>query len=137
MGMSLQGVAGDFWWDTFSWVKLLRVAGRYGWRPAGTTLSHSDLADMPGGRWDGNYTTNDGQIVTAEDARALAVALERAVQDVPSRDVIAHHREPSGGIRMAPNPPDIDDLDWFCGPEPKAKIRAFISYCYAGEFHIS
>ena len=92
---------------------------------------------MPNGRWDGGYTTNDGQTVVAADARSLAEALERAVSDIPSADVIAQHRAPSGGIQIFPNPPAIDDLDWFCGDETKARIREFISYCYAGEFQIS
>jgi hypothetical protein len=36
MGMDLSGPAGDFWWDVFSWHKLLRIAQQYGWQPAGT-----------------------------------------------------------------------------------------------------
>ena len=92
---------------------------------------------MPDGKWDGGYTTNDGQTVLAADARRLADALTLAVRDIPSEDVIAQHRAPSGGIQILPNPPTISDLDWFCGDQAKARIREFISYCYAGEFHIS
>src|SRR5206468_127549 len=95
MGMNLHSATSDFGWDTFSWVKLLRLAEHYGWRPSGTTLPNSELAWMPGGRWNGNYTTNDGQTVTTADANALASALEKAVQDIPSDDTIAHYRTPS------------------------------------------
>jgi hypothetical protein len=137
MAMNLHGAAGDFGWDTFSWVKLLRLAEHYGWRPAGTTLPNAELAWMPDGRWDGNYTTNDGQTVTAADAHALSEALKQAEHDIASEDVIAQHRDASGGIRIIPGPADISDLDWFCGPNVRAKIRKFISYCCAGEFHIS
>jgi hypothetical protein len=137
MAMHLHNASGDFGWDSISWVKLLRLAERYGWRPAGTTIPDSELKWMPDGKWNGNYTTNDGQTVTAADAHALGAALDRAVQDIPSEDVIAQHRAPSGGIRILPGPPDISDLDWFCGPETKASIRKFISFCYDGEFHIS
>jgi hypothetical protein len=137
MAMHLHSARGDFGWDIFSWQKLLRLAERYGWRPAGTTLSEEEMKWMPNGRWDGSYTTNDGQTVVAADALSLAEALDRAVLDIPSEDVIARHRAPSGGIQILPDPPAIDDLDWFCGEETKGKIREFISYCYAGEFQIS
>jgi hypothetical protein len=137
MAMHLHSARGDFGWDSFSWQKLLRLAERYGWHPAGTTVSQEELKWMPDGKWNGGYTTNDGQIVIAADARNLAEALERAVRDIPTEDVIAQHRAPSGGIQILPNPPAISDLDWFCGNETKAKIREFISYCSAGEFQIS
>ena len=135
--MHLNSAKGDFGWDSFSWQKLLRLAEQYGWRPAGTTLPREELKWMPGGKWDGRYTSNDGQAVTAADARNLAEALDRALRDIPSEDVIAQYRAPSGGIQILPNPPAISDLDWFCGNETRARIREFISYCYAGEFRIS
>jgi len=135
--MHLHSATGDFVWDSFSWIKLLRLAERYGWRPVGTKISSSELKWMPNGEWDGNYTTNDGQSVMQADARALAAALEQAAQDIPSEDVIAKHRAPSGGIRILPDPPKIDDLDWFCGHDSKAKVQEFISFCHAGEFQIS
>jgi hypothetical protein len=134
--MNLHGAKGNFGWATFSWVKLLRLAERYGWQPAATTLSDSDLAWMPGGKWNGNYATNDNQIVSAADAQALGAALELALQDIPSDDVIATHRDPSGGIRILPELPQISDPDWFCGAESKAYIREFISFCRAGSFEI-
>jgi len=137
MAMHLHSARGDFGWDVFSRQKLLRLAERYGWKPAGTTLSEAELKWMPDGKWDGNYTTNGGQTVAPTDARSLAEALDRAVRDIPSQDVIAQHRAPSGGIQILPNPPAISDLHWFCGDETKAKIREFIAYCYAGEFQIS
>jgi hypothetical protein len=135
--MHLHSAKGDFAWDSFSWQKLLRLAEHYGWQPAGTTIPESERKWMPNGKWDGNYTTNGGQTVTSADASKLAVALDRAVQDIPLKDVIAQYRVPSGGIQILPNPPNISDLDWFCGPESKAKIREFISFCHFGEFQIS
>jgi hypothetical protein len=136
MAMHLHGVKGDFGWNAFSWIKLLRLAQNYGWQPAGTTISAAELKSMPNGKWDGNYTTNDRQIVSAADAKALASALDRAIKDIPSDDVIAQYRAPSGGIQILPNPPEISDLDWFCGAESKAEIREFISFCNRGEFQI-
>src|ERR1700752_5544387 len=33
--------------------------------------------------WDGNYLTNDGQMIKAQDALSLANALEKALDDIP------------------------------------------------------
>ena len=135
--MNLNSAVGDFFWDTFSWAKLLRLAERYGWQPAGTTIPDSELKWMPDGRWNGSYSSNDGQTVTTADAQALAAALERALAEIPDEDVLARYRDPSGLISLFPNPPTIDDRDWFCGVDPKSRVRDFIKYCHAGEFHIS
>ena len=61
MGMNLNSAVGDFFWYTFSWAKLLRLAERYGWEPAGTTIPDSELKWMPDGRWNGDTfeITND------------------------------------------------------------------------------
>ncbi len=136
MGVDLSGEGGDFGWDTFSWARLLRLAERYGWRPAGTLMPADELQYFTDGRWDGGYLTNDDQVVTAEDAGGLADALDVAVRDIPDDDVLAPYREEGGGIRIAPDPPEIDDRDWFCGSESKEYIRAFIGYCCAGAFRI-
>jgi hypothetical protein len=136
MTMDLSGPAGDFSWDVFSWHKLLRMAERYGWQSAGTHLSEDLLQDMPDGVWHGGYTSNDGQSVIASDADQLAGALERALPDIPDADVLAPHRIGQGEIVLAPDGPEIDDVDWFCGVECKNRIREFIRYCRAGEFTI-
>jgi hypothetical protein len=135
--MDLSGPAGDFFWDVFSWHKLLRVAKRYGWRPAGTISGEEEQRAMPGGVWTGGYTSNDFQRVTAADAEQLAAALERALSHIPDVDVLAPHRGAGGGIVIAPNGPVIDDVDWFCGPDSKDNIQQFIRYCRAGAFTIA
>jgi hypothetical protein len=69
------------------WVKVLNLAMAYGWQPLGTRLSsviesyRFDTEEWE--EWDGTYLTNDGQTVTAEDAFALAAALERSLDDIP------------------------------------------------------
>jgi hypothetical protein len=98
MGPDLSGPAGDFWWDCFSWHKLLRVAERYGWQPAGTVLAEDELQFMPGGVWSGRYTTNDFQAVTAADAEQLAAALKRALPDIADADILAQLRTESGAL---------------------------------------
>jgi hypothetical protein len=40
-----------------------------------------------GADWLGVYLTNDGQIVSAEDAYALAAALERSLDDIPNAKI--------------------------------------------------
>ena len=66
-----------------SWAKALELAQFYGWQPKGT---HPPLIfDVHGlnADWNGTYWTNDGQIVRAEDALALAQALQKSLDDIP------------------------------------------------------
>ena len=66
-----------------SWVKLLELAMRYGWRPMGTCPpSYFDSYKL-NADWPGVYLTNDGQKVSRVDAFALADALERSLKDIP------------------------------------------------------
>ena len=66
------------------WTALLQLAHDYGWKPQGTTAS-SRCLEASDRVWNGNYTSNDGQIVEAEDARAMAEALRRALRDFPEK----------------------------------------------------
>jgi hypothetical protein len=134
MGMDLMGPAGYFGWNYPSWHKLLGIAERYGGRPAGTVPAAAG-DHVPGGTWDGGYTTNDFQTVTAEDAVQLAAALERALPDIPEEDVPDPHRTALVEIAIAPDEPAAD-LDWFSGPGSREHIRAFIQFCRAGPFSI-
>ena len=66
-----------------SWAKALELAQLYGWRPMGTKQPpHLDFYKL-NAEWDGRYLTNDGQIVKAEDALFLAIALEKSAEDIP------------------------------------------------------
>ena len=64
-------------------VKALDLAELYGWQPLGTQppLGH-DFREL-NAEWDGNYLTNDGQIIKAQDAFSLASAIEKALGDIP------------------------------------------------------
>ena len=57
-----------------AWDYCLEVAVAFGWKPAGT-VTPLDFS----GEWSGTYCSNDFQIVTDKDARALAAALHRAI----------------------------------------------------------
>lgn len=63
------------------WEKLLALARKNGWKPAGTqapprrlTLVPNPLLQPP---WDGAYSRPEGQTISRRDAEALAAALER------------------------------------------------------------
>jgi len=62
----------SFWYD------LLCVAESFGWEPEGTVLQ-----DHP--NWDGNYTSNDFQVITPSDGKQLASALRRAAKEADGR----------------------------------------------------
>ena len=57
------------------WVRVFLVAVRFGWEPAGTRppTRHAD-------GWEGGYVVQMGQVMTPEDARAMADALGRAAE---------------------------------------------------------
>ncbi len=75
------------------WAILNCLAERYGWIPKGTEYppfeeDYDTRENYDEGRrvWSGGYFTNDTQIVTADDARALADVLDRALLEMPDED---------------------------------------------------
>ena len=59
------------------WRRIFLLGLMFGWEPQGTSAPAGWLA---GRSWDSkNYATNDGQVVTAADALALADAIESAI----------------------------------------------------------
>src|SRR5262249_52232156 len=86
----------------------------------------------------GGYFVNDGQRVTAEDARALADALERALPDIPDHDAMPHKtfEHPSEpGVRLVALDPRASPYEWFSG-DKKRLVRQFIDFCRQGGFEI-
>src|SRR4051812_15633102 len=125
-------------WQQWLWAKLLRLAQAHGWQPMGTSQPPGEEVHFPGGRWDSsNYRTNDGQIVSEADARALADALERALPHIPDDDAMAKYRQADGGIQIAPTAPTAPDADWFSGAQAKTSVGKFIQFCREGSFRIS
>jgi hypothetical protein len=65
------------------WKEVLDNAGSHGWKAMGTIPPpvRLDLDSQPSETltWDGNYARPLGQMVTPEDAAALAAAVERAL----------------------------------------------------------
>jgi hypothetical protein len=129
--MDLSGPGGDFAYNNTSWGHLLRLASTYGWEPAGTRPPKRCRT------WDGNYVTNDGQRVTAADARRLADALEKALPDLPDHDALEHKKKRVGQSEEfgIPWQTPTNPFEWFSGAG-KERLRTFIAYCRAGGFTI-
>ena len=130
----------------------LELARRHGWRPRGTRPPESFNAYALQADWFGWYLTNDGQMVTAADAQALADALECSLQDIPDEDVkmdwspqlwvddlpewlAPHERElVEDGLQqhalvvMEQNP-----YEFFAGAEKQYLMR-FMRFCRMGSF---
>lgn len=143
---------------TFSrqfWAKALELAEAYGWKPMGTRPPvHIDFYQL-GAEWDGRYFTNDGQSVHAEDARSLAAALERSLDDIPDKNISIDW---SSAFRQDDDLPEwlspeerefietelqdglldilgTNPLDYFAGDE-KGHLKEFIRFCRLGSFEI-
>lgn len=152
-----------------AWSKALNLAVAYGWTPAGTlTPPHwQDPGFMEDAgwkvipEWDGGYNTNDGQLVTAEDAKALADALENSLDDIPDCEMPSILKEVRMGEPNEPTGEPVIDhllLSEFASalPEPlsfiipnvhlhpfeffggknKQCIKQLISLCQKGSFTI-
>ena len=142
---------------TFSrqfWAKALELAQIYGWEPVGTRPpSRIDFYQL-NAEWYGRYYTNDGQSVKAEDAYALAAALQRSLNDIPDTDAEVDwnaglweddlpewlspeerafiEEELQDGLLDVMN---IHPLQYFAGDEKKY-LKDFIRFCRLGSFEI-
>ncbi len=96
------------------WAKALELARLYGWQPMGTRPPSMVDFRILNADWDGTYLTNDGQVIKAEDALSLAVALEKALDDIPD-DNIEMDWNPKFWIE--------DDLPEWLSPEEKEFIE--------------
>ena len=105
--------------------------------------------------WDGTYLSNDGQTVIAEDALALAVALEKSLDDIPDfnieldrvpkrpkEDDLPEWLLPEEGVFIEKGSKDqsfdlqeIHPFEYFAGDE-KRDLVDFIKFCHLGSFTI-
>ena len=134
MGYDLHGAGGAFHLNSTYWAKALEMAHKYGWKPEGTRPPELNITNPEGGPildWDGGYFWNEGQEVTDTDAKGIADALEKAMPDIPDRDVLEHKRSPTGGI---PVDTPVNLFEWYSGE--KDYLREFIEFSRAGEFQI-
>ena len=109
-----------------AWLKLLSLAMFYGWEPMGTRVpSITELHGLNIEDWHGSYLTNDGQIVVEEDAFSLALALEKALDDIPDFNLEVYPTDLS----------QINPFEFFAG-EGKQQLAEFIEFCWLGSFLI-
>lgn len=92
--------------STRGWSDLLTIAFKNGWEPMGTLSPYEEECLIGPDDWDGNYVTNDFQLVCEADALAIAAALERALEakNNKSAEWIKWHIEDirnSGGIMIS------------------------------------
>ncbi len=160
----LSGPKGTFHFGLADWHCVVELAEDNGWRPAGTVWdeppeepiifgSGGDQEDYERAvrvdRFLTDYFNNDGQMVTDEDAEALAAALERSLPDIPDHDAIGHKDKRKAWPRriaewnqLMPGPEPspareetISAHEWFSG-ERKQRLVEFIAFCRAGGFNI-
>ena len=97
--------------------------------------------------WCGDYSSNDGQVVSSEDAAAFADALEQSLDDIPDQKI----RTPGEGDDGTSS---ISDPLWqkhrdairagsipalvvtFSGKDSKQRLIKFITFLRGGEFSI-
>jgi hypothetical protein len=101
MGVDLYGKHGGYvYMNWTNWEYCLETAYSYGWKPRGTVAADpAFLQDVYGpvregfqepdySEWDGSYFSNNWQIVTDDDARAIAEALRHAIAAGEGNDLV-------------------------------------------------
>ena len=116
--------------------------------------AHIDFYQL-GAEWDGGYLTNDGQTVKDEDARSLAAALERALDDISNHntpidwnslfeanDDLPEWLSPEERAIIEEELQDglldilgLSPLEYFAGDE-KRHLKELIRFCRLGSFEI-
>ncbi len=138
------------------WARILYLAEDHGWKPAGTVSPYD--RDDPNSEyyfaepWHGGYDTNEGQLVTAEDASALADALEAACERIPDQRIRSGEHVQVGDLPASIDDPVVDFLvrtgsedtmpreflkvyEFFAG-DGKTAIKKLIAFCRKGEFRL-
>lgn len=151
MGMDLSGMGGYVRFGSSGWARALALGLAFGWTPTGTTPGQSEVrafrralrkkGETPAEveravrkyrqNYEGIYFGNDGQFVSARDARNLAAALSLAVAAITSE---RRRKKPSDAL-----PTDEEALEafrHFSDREALAHLREFVAFCQAGSFNI-
>jgi hypothetical protein len=138
------------------WARILYLAEDHEWQPAGTVSPYNH--DDPNSKyyipepWHGGYASNDGQMVTSNDARAFADALEKASELIPDeriqtgeyvqvKDLPAFIDDPvvdllvrTGSVDSMPRE-FLNAYEFFAG-DGKTAIKELIAFCRQGEFYL-
>jgi hypothetical protein len=138
------------------WARILYLAEDHGWQPAGTVSAYDH--DDPNSKyyipepWDGGYASNDDQMVTSNDARAFADALEKACERIPDEriesvkyvqvedlpaiidDPVVNFLVRTGYVDTVPRE-FLNAYEFFAG-DGKTAIKELIAFCRQGEFYL-
>jgi hypothetical protein len=131
MGVSLTSDSGSFRsYNLQTWCGILDLAMAYGWKPAGT---EDPLYEAGDDDWNGSYTYNCGQCITASDAASIADALDLVLLD-PEIDAGVGRDDPFGEYGSDPfgEGTPLPTAARFPGPAGKDGIRALIRFCRKG-----
>ena len=129
MGYDLSNGKEHFRLSTVSFYKALGLAQTFGWIPKGTVRPQK-MGELE--KWDSEYYTNSGQYVTPEDANNLAVALEKALENIPDLENPPVYPI-KGKIKSRQ-----DFLNSLGSRETKDRLRKLIAFCREGKgFYIS
>jgi hypothetical protein len=110
------------------WLQILELAKERGWKPLGTTPDGDWGREYFGSEFNGDYVPGDaGKIISAEDGRSLAEALERAIANPPPFPVtpqtiliVENMTEQDYGTANAPLSVDL--------------LKTFVRFLHNGEF---
>ncbi len=118
--------------SVFTWPRAYALAIEGGWEPQGT-LPPSHLGKEEKELWEGNYDSNDGQIITCADAQAMAGALSEMLARLgpPSSDPGSQSGRGTALWGGYDQPQD------YFKPEGKRKVlQALIDFLNAGDCEI-
>ncbi len=144
--MDLSGEGGSFRLTNLGWSHACHLGVKYGWKPTGTKkptipLDTGEMTEQEWNEWnwDGDYSVNEGQYVSAGDARSWADALERALPDIPNHKTRPVEHVTFDDTRV-PVIPAVEEgkwtaFDYYSGTN-KEGLKAFITFCRGGEFRV-
>jgi hypothetical protein len=112
------------------WDYVRRLGAQFGWKPRGTGPPKGWARRQPK-PWGGRYDCNDGQLVYAADARALARSLEAALVELPSRNIPELPARKGAPKRKRPD--GIEYITWAA----EEFIDEVILFLEAGRFRVS
>jgi hypothetical protein len=148
MGMDLLGSHGDERFSLSDWCMCLERSIEFGWNPEGTVAPKEHVCE-----WNGGYHSNDFQLVTDRDARALGEALLRAIATLSAQANLEKRRAQIRIVSMAQlaDPVGIErtdrarsaqaDVDLFAPGNPRDAelgcLRRLADYALKGGFVIT
>ena len=131
-----------FRWNIHCWPRVLRLAETFGWQPEGTDGGLlSDSNEEAPKDWEGNYLTNDFQVVKRTDALSMANALGKALPDIPDQEIDFENMHSIEtleelGDRVKEALSGGGNLLIFFSGQRKKRLMDYIDYCRKGQFYI-